>query len=62
MDSINQPYVEWNEKFNMNDLIANLHDVWTNLEGVKEELKKIKPILKKKVTDAIDLTLSLLSD
>lgn len=60
MQSINQPYVEWNEAFNMEDLLAHLHEVWANTDEIKEDLKKIKPVLEKNVTDAIELTLSFL--
>lgn len=62
MQSINQPYVDWNENFNMNDLLANLYQVWKNSAVISDELKKIKPLLEKKVTDAIELTLSFLPE
>lgn len=62
MQSINQPYVEWNENFNMDDLLKKLNEVWENAEAIKKELAEIKPLLEKKVTDSVELTLSFLND
>ena len=60
MQSINQPYVDWNENFSMDELMEKLNSVWNNHDGIKEELKKSKPLLEKKVTDSVELTLSFL--
>lgn len=60
MQSINQPYVDWNENFSMDELMKKLNSVWNNHDGIKEELKKSKPLLEKKVTDSVELTLSFL--
>ena len=60
MQSINQPYVDWNDKFNMDELLKKLNDVWENSGKVKAELQEIKPQLEKMVIDTVELTLSFL--
>ncbi|AGC69403.1 polysaccharide pyruvyl transferase CsaB [Thermoclostridium stercorarium subsp. stercorarium DSM 8532] len=60
MESINQPYVDWNENFSMDELLAKLSDVWENPDRIKRELEEIKPQLEKMVIDSVDLTLSFL--
>jgi len=60
MDSISQPYVDWNENFSMEKLMKNIKYVWENSEKIREELEQIKPKLEKLVTDSVELTLSFL--
>lgn len=62
MQSINQPYVDWNENFNMDELLKKLNEVWENSGRIKKELEDIKPLLKKMVTDSVELTLSFLPE
>ncbi|HEY8420818.1 MAG TPA: polysaccharide pyruvyl transferase CsaB [Thermoclostridium sp.] len=60
MQSINQPYVDWNENFNMDDLLKKLQEVCDNSDKIRTELENCKPMLQKMVTDAVELTLSFL--
>jgi len=60
MDSINQPYVDWNENFSMEKLMTNLNAVWENSDEIRKNLGQIKPKLEKLVTDSVELTLSFL--
>ena len=60
MQSINQPYVDWNENFNMDELLKNLNEVWENSGMIKRELERFKPRLEKMVKDSVELTLSFL--
>ncbi|NLG89506.1 MAG: polysaccharide pyruvyl transferase CsaB [Clostridiaceae bacterium] len=62
MQSINQPYVHWNRNFSMKDLMEKISYVWSNASRIRSELDEIKPVLEEKVKEAIELTLSLLSD
>lgn len=61
MESIHQPFVAWNEKFSMEDLIQKTHEVWQNASDISDDLGKMKPLLESKVKEAMELTLSFLS-
>lgn len=60
MESIHQPFVAWNEKFSMEDLIQKTHEVWQNASDISDDLGKMKPLLESKVMEAMELTLSFL--
>lgn len=60
MQSIQQPFVPWNDKFSMEDLLCKTHEVWANANEISLELANMKPLLEKKVKEAMDLTLSFL--
>jgi polysaccharide pyruvyl transferase CsaB len=60
MQSINQPYVNWDRNFSMEDLMEKISYVWNNASRISSELDAIKPILEEKVKEAMELTLSLL--
>jgi len=60
MESIQQPFVPWNEKFSMEDLMHKTHEVWQNADEINRDLVSRKPILEEKVREAMDLTLSFL--
>lgn len=62
MQSINQPYEDWNENFNMGDLLEHLNRVWEDSDKISQELKRIKPLLENKVIDSVKLTLSFLPE
>jgi polysaccharide pyruvyl transferase CsaB len=60
MNSINQPFVPWNENFSMENLIAKTRQVIKNAPEIRAELVRIKPLLESKVKEAIELTLTFL--
>jgi polysaccharide pyruvyl transferase CsaB len=62
MQSINQPYVNWDRYFSMEDLMEKISNVWTNASRIRRELDEIKPVFEEKVKEAMELTLSLLPD
>lgn len=60
MESVQQPFVPWNEKFLMEELLQKTHEVWQNAGEISLELISRKPQLEEKVREAMDLTLSFL--
>jgi len=62
MQSINQPYVAWNENFSMEDLIEKICYVWQNASGISNRLDEMMPVLVEKVKNAMELTLSFLPE
>ncbi|NLY17922.1 MAG: polysaccharide pyruvyl transferase CsaB [Clostridiaceae bacterium] len=58
MESINQPFVQWNDSFSMPKLMEKINYVWHNASSIKDTLKEMKPCLEQKVLEAIELTLS----
>lgn len=61
MQSINQPYVSWDESFSIPELMEKIHAVWQNSSSIKDKLKEMKPCLELKVKEATELTLSSLN-
>lgn len=61
MESIGQPFVGWNEKFSMEDLLEKTRSVWQNASDISVGLKSKKPLLEARVKEAMELTLSFLS-
>lgn len=61
MQSINQPYAAWDENFSIQELMDKVHGVWQNASSIKAMLEEIKPSLKARVIEAIELTLSFLT-
>jgi len=62
MQSIKQPYVNWDRSFSMEDLMEKISYVWTNASRISSELDAIKPVFEEKVKEAMELTLSLLPE
>jgi hypothetical protein len=58
MQSINQPYVSWDDSFSMTELMEKINVVWQNSSSIKDTLKEMKPHLELKGKEAIELTLS----
>lgn len=58
MESINQPFVSWNESFSMPELMEKIDYVWQNSSSIKDSLREMKPCLEQKVKEVIELTLS----